>query len=241
MYARTGASPSALPAVPARPPTRFAGALVEGFARFAAFWEAFFAAVFLGMAFFVPRVAAFFVARFALCFTAFFAAIGRGAPLRCMVVTVPPGRSRAALSHQPSSSSRRAPHARPMNARVDVREDHLLIELQGIDQVAALRRTLVVPFSTIEGVACEAPEWPKLGSVRVGTHVPGRIAAGAFRQDGGRQFIDIGRDTRQALRLTLRGHPEFDAVEIATDEPERIVGEVARHRPESVQRPPVYE
>ncbi|GEM_PF-3587252 len=128
-----------------------------------------------------------------------------------------------------------------MRASIDVREDHLLIELHGIDQVAAMRRTLLVPFSTIEGAACEAPAWPRLGSVRMGTHVPGRIAAGAFKEGAGRRFVDIGRDTRQTLRLTLHNHPEFDEVEVATDEPERIVGEVARHRPESVQRPPVYE
>lgn len=128
-----------------------------------------------------------------------------------------------------------------MTARIDVREDHLLIELQGVDQVAALRRTLLVPFSTIEGAACEAPAWPRLGSVRVGTHVPGRIAAGTFRQHGHREFIDIARDTKQALRLSLRNHPEFDAVEIGTSEPERILGEVARRQPQAVSVPPAYE
>ena len=128
-----------------------------------------------------------------------------------------------------------------MTARIDIREDHLLIELQGIDQVAGMRRTLLVPFSTIEGAASEAPAWPRLGSVRLGTHLPGRIAVGAFREQGERRFFDIARGQTQALRLTLKGHPEFDAVEVATGESERVLAEVARHRPESIHRPPVYE
>ncbi|MFA5861034.1 MAG: hypothetical protein WDA16_05005 [Candidatus Thermoplasmatota archaeon] len=129
------------------------------------------------------------------------------------------------------------------HAHIEAHEDHLVIQLDRMNSVGALRRNLVVPYSTIVDAAVGDPKWPTLlGQRRVTTFVPGVRALGAFTEwSGRRRFLDIGRDTRSALKLRLDGHPEFDEVEVDATDAESAVAEIGRHRADALQRPPVLE
>lgn len=127
--------------------------------------------------------------------------------------------------------------------RVEIHTDHLLIKLEGVDRVAAMKGSLVVPYSTIASAAVASPEWPAVVTPwRLGTHLPGVVAKGTFREwNGRRRFLDIDRGTKHALKLQLHGHPDYDEVELDVADAPQVVAAVAKHRPESMTPPPVYE
>lgn len=127
--------------------------------------------------------------------------------------------------------------------RIDTKEDHLLIQLEGLQAVGALRKSVVIPYSTIRDAEARAPAWPAFTTIRsLGVHIPGQMAVGTFRAAGGkRRFVDLERSARRSLHLDLSGHPEFDEIEIEADMPEQVVNEIAKHRPIDVKIPPVFE
>lgn len=133
---------------------------------------------------------------------------------------------------------------RGMNAsRVEIRDDHLLIRFDGPAGVAAMRRSLVVPYSTIASAGVEKPHWPGVLDVRAGVNVPHRLAIGSFKgwTSGERRLLDLHRGTTQALKLKLDGHPEYDEVELDVPSAGEVVHAVARHRPASMRSPPPKE
>jgi len=130
------------------------------------------------------------------------------------------------------------------HANVEPHEDHLVIRLDALHSVAALRRQIIVPYSTIAEARVGDPEWPAFfTNLRNGTHVPGLIALGSFRGivTGERAFVDLARDTKRALTLKLDGHPEYDRVEVDARGTEEALHELGRHRANVGVRPPVYE
>jgi hypothetical protein len=128
-------------------------------------------------------------------------------------------------------------------SRVEIHDDHLLIKFDGITGVAAMKRALVVPYSTIASAGVEKPQWPGVLDVRAGTHLPGRLAVGTFKgwTSGERRLLDLHRGTTQALKLKLDGHPEYDEVELDVPSAGDVVQAVARHRPGSMRSPPPKE
>lgn len=113
--------------------------------------------------------------------------------------------------------------------RVEFHQDHLAICLEGVQRVEAMRRALVVPYATIENAEVGAPGWPGLTTIRVGTHVPQIVACGAFHDNAQWKFLDIRRETKQALTLHLKDHAEFDEVTLDVPEPGQLLDEVAKH------------
>lgn len=129
------------------------------------------------------------------------------------------------------------------SSRVEIHDDHLLIRFDGTAGVAAMRRSLVVPYSTIASAAVEQPHWPGVLDVRAGVNVPGRLAIGSFREwsSGERRLLDIHRGTTQALKLKLDGHPEYDEVELDVPSAGEVVQAVAKRRPPATRTPPARE
>lgn len=107
--------------------------------------------------------------------------------------------------------------------------DHLLVELPGAEGVLSAKRHLILPYSTIDRAALEAPHWPALLDVKLGTALPGYVAKGSFRRGEERRFLHFDRGAGEVLTLRLAGHPEFDEVELDVDDPEIALREL-EHR-----------
>lgn len=128
-------------------------------------------------------------------------------------------------------------------SRVEIHDDHLLIRFDGTAGVAAMKRSLVVPYSTIASAALAQPHWPGVLDVRAGVNVPRRLAMGTFKgwTSGERRLLDLHRGTTQALTLKLDGHPQYDEIELDVPSAGEVVHAVAQHRPASMRSPPARE
>lgn len=120
-----------------------------------------------------------------------------------------------------------------MPVALDYKSDHLVIRLVGRSVITSVRRAVVVPYSSIRGVDVEEPRWPSLlGGWRVGTHLPGQIAHGAFATWKGenRRFVHFDKSTQRVVTLRLEGHPQFDEVSVDVRDPVAAQGELDRRR-----------
>ena len=128
-------------------------------------------------------------------------------------------------------------------ATLEFHHDHLALKLEGVHAAEAMRRAIVVPYSTIGNAEVQEPEWPGLvDHYQVGSFLPGVLARGTFVEwSGRRRFLDIGRDTKRALTIKLSGHPEFDEVTVDLPDPGAALDQVARHKTIAPAIPPVME
>lgn len=118
-----------------------------------------------------------------------------------------------------------------MPVSLDYKSDHLVIRLVGRSVITALRRNVLIPYSSISGVQVEAPRWPSaIKAWRIGTHLPGIIAHGTFTtwQQKHRRFCHFEKATRQVVTLRLSGHPQFDEVSIDARDPLAVQTELQR-------------
>ena len=76
---------------------------------------------------------------------------------------------------------------------VELTRDALVVHVQGMDRLWALKSRLEIPLAHVVGAEVDpeiAREWHK-GIRAGGTHVPGVITAGTFYQEGERVFWDV--------------------------------------------------
>jgi hypothetical protein len=76
---------------------------------------------------------------------------------------------------------------------VELTRDALVVHVQGMDRLWALKSRLEIPLAHVVGAEVDpevAREWHK-GIRTPGTHVPGVITAGTFYQEGERVFWDV--------------------------------------------------
>jgi hypothetical protein len=76
---------------------------------------------------------------------------------------------------------------------VELTKESLIVHVQGMDRLWALKSRLEIPLSHVRDAEMDpqvAREWRK-GLRAPGTHVPGVITAGTFFQDGDRVFWDV--------------------------------------------------
>ena len=88
---------------------------------------------------------------------------------------------------------------------VELTRDALVVHVQGMDQLWALKSRLEIPLAHVVGAEVDpeiAREWHK-GIRAGGTHVPGVITAGTFYRDGERVFWDV-HDPEQTVVIQLR-------------------------------------
>lgn len=128
-------------------------------------------------------------------------------------------------------------------AKVEFHTDHMVVKLEGIRRAEAMRSAVVVPYSTIGNADVAPPDWPGLvDNYRVGAFLPGVLARGTFvGWNGKRRFFDIDRGTKQALRIHLEGHAEFDEVEVDLENAGNALDELSRHKAIAPRLPPIYE
>jgi len=91
-------------------------------------------------------------------------------------------------------------------AEVELTEDALLIHVQGLDRIFALRSRLEIPLSHVMGAEADPevglPAWWK--SLRLtATQIPWVVTAGTFYQEGERVFWDV-HDPEKVVVIQLK-------------------------------------
>jgi hypothetical protein len=104
----------------------------------------------------------------------------------------------------------------------------LILHVEGMDKVWALKSQLSIPLQHITGVRLDEDvvkqwfhgiKWP-------GTSVPGVITAGTFYQDGKRVFWDIHHPER-AVVISL-AHESYNELVIEVENPDDFVASLQR-------------
>jgi hypothetical protein len=88
-------------------------------------------------------------------------------------------------------------------AQVSIHADTLIVEIEGMDRLWALKSRLEIPLANVRGVTADPGAITEPKGLRTsGTHMPGVITAGTFRVDGERIFWDV-RDPAKAVVIEL--------------------------------------
>lgn len=121
------------------------------------------------------------------------------------------------------SQARRTP-----KVTLTVVADALQIRLGGVDALYCLKRTLVLPLASIQGVAVATKaSVPRTGLRLPGTSLPGVIRAGSYGTGRSRDFWDVRRATVYFVVQLLPGG-RYRRVVLELPDPQ---GEVARLAP----------
>jgi hypothetical protein len=88
-------------------------------------------------------------------------------------------------------------------ARVSVEGTDLIVEIEGLNRVWALKSRITVPLGHVRGATLDPGIVRDFRGIRTaGTYVPGVIVAGTFRTEGERTFWDV-RDAQKAVVIEL--------------------------------------
>lgn len=90
---------------------------------------------------------------------------------------------------------------------LEVRDDVLAIEVQGLHKVWALKSRLEVPLAAVSAarrLPADAVEGWWKGWRVPGTHLPGVIVAGTYYKDGEKHFWDV-RHPERGIEIELSG------------------------------------
>ncbi|MEU4746226.1 hypothetical protein AB0G02_37995 [Actinosynnema sp. NPDC023658] len=117
-------------------------------------------------------------------------------------------------------------------AKIDIDGDDLVVTIEGLDRLWALKSRLTIPLANVRGATADpgiAGE-PK-GNRAPGAHVPGVITAGTFHLDGERVFWDV-HDPAKAVVIELADE-RYARLVVEVEDPRAVVAlvENAAHRP----------
>lgn len=106
-------------------------------------------------------------------------------------------------------------------ARIDIKEDTLIVTIEGWHKLLALKHKIEVPVASIVGIRVR-PDVPNFNDPDFrGTHVPGKVVAGLnTRGDDGVVFCDV-EDPSRAI-----------AIDLASPQLSRIIVELSDMTPE---------
>jgi hypothetical protein len=107
-------------------------------------------------------------------------------------------------------------------ARVNIDGDDLIVDVEGLDKLWALKSRLTIPLANVRGATIDPGivRGPK-GFRAPGTHMPGVIVAGTFHHDGERVFWDV-HDPAKAVVIQLDGE-RYARLVIEVDDPSATV------------------
>jgi hypothetical protein len=112
-------------------------------------------------------------------------------------------------------------------ARIELREDTLVVHVTGADRLFALKSELAIPLEHVVGAARdedEARSWCH-GVRAPGTNLPGVITAGTFYEHGERVFWDVHHPER-AIALSLRDE-RYAKLVVEVDDPDEAISAIA--------------
>jgi hypothetical protein len=107
-------------------------------------------------------------------------------------------------------------------AQVSIEGGDLIVEIEGLNKVWALKSRLTIPLSHVRGATVDPGMVRESKGVRTsGTYVPGVIVAGTFRAHGERVFWDV-RDAEKAVVIQLDDE-EYARLIVEVDDPHAAV------------------
>jgi hypothetical protein len=110
-------------------------------------------------------------------------------------------------------------------ARVEVLDDRLSVQIEGMDKLWSLEGRLEIPLAHVTGAEADPKavrEWK--GWRGPGTHVPGVVTAGTFYRQGNRVFWDV-RDAAKAVVIRLADE-RYDRLVVGVDDPAQTVAAI---------------
>ena len=110
-------------------------------------------------------------------------------------------------------------------ARVEIKDEHLVVNMEGLRKLGTYRSEFTVPLSNIKNVAVNTEGWeekPNISSPRWGIGWLGFYMGGSYWEKGGKVFCDIKRD-EAAIVIELCETDDFAKIVIGVDNPEDVV------------------
>lgn len=110
-------------------------------------------------------------------------------------------------------------------ARVSIEADQMIVEIEGLDKLWALKSRMVIPLAHVRGATADPGIVKEPKGLRApGTHLPGVITSGTYRTKEGRVFWDV-RDASKAVVIELSGE-RYTRLVIQVDDPRATVARV---------------
>jgi hypothetical protein len=111
-------------------------------------------------------------------------------------------------------------------AEVELAQDALIVHVEGMDRLFALRSRLEVPLSHVEGAEADPDEARRRwhGIMERGIWVPGPITAGTYYQEGELVFWDV-HDPEKTVVIHLKDE-RYRRLVIEVEDPEATVGRI---------------
>jgi hypothetical protein len=108
-------------------------------------------------------------------------------------------------------------------ADVEIAQDALIVHVEGMDRLIALRSRLEVPLSHVAGAEVDPEEARRRwhGIMERGISVPGLITAGTFYQEGELVFWDV-HDPEKTVVIRLKDE-RYRRLVIEVEDPEATV------------------
>ncbi|MCP2318043.1 hypothetical protein APR12_003396 [Nocardia amikacinitolerans] len=98
----------------------------------------------------------------------------------------------------------------------------LVVRIEGLDKLWALKSSLVIPLANVRGATLDPGIIKERKGIRApGTHVPGVVTAGTFHIDGERVFWDV-RDPDKAVVIELADE-RYARLVVQVDNPAEVV------------------
>ncbi|MEV0078320.1 hypothetical protein AB0H58_18105 [Nocardia neocaledoniensis] len=107
-------------------------------------------------------------------------------------------------------------------AEVSIDGGDLVVRIEGLDKLWALKSRLVIPLTNVRGATVDPGIVKERKGIRApGTHLPGVITAGTFHIDGEQVFWDL-RDPDKAVVVELADE-RYARLVIQVDNPAEVV------------------
>jgi hypothetical protein len=112
-------------------------------------------------------------------------------------------------------------------ATLAVEGSDLVLDLSLLERVAALRRGLRVPLSSIRSVEVTDDPYGRLHGIRApGTGIPGLLAYGVWRLTGARPDFVVLAGRRPAIVVSLGPAARFERLIVSLADPELVAAEI---------------
>jgi hypothetical protein len=109
-------------------------------------------------------------------------------------------------------------------AALEVRQDALVVTLTGWERVAAMKREVQVPLTSVRGVCADPDPWSAVRGARVaGTGIPGVAVYGVRRMTGDRPDFAALHGRGPAVRVELAPEARYRRLLVTVADPERTV------------------
>ncbi|CCH30029.1 hypothetical protein ABZ816_31830 [Actinosynnema sp. NPDC047251] len=107
-------------------------------------------------------------------------------------------------------------------ALVDIDGDDLVVVMEGLDKLWALKSSLTIPLANVRGATADPGIATERKGIKApGTHLPGVITAGTFHLDGDKVFWDV-KDASKAVVIELADE-RYARLVLQVDDPRATV------------------